>query len=156
MAVSDPLGLNARFLSRAAELEADGDNEIRVLMTLWAQVALTLHPVLALMKHFAFREEGEWRLLQSLKFAKREKASDIHVRAISGNLAPFVRLPWMPLDQPSPVQKAAPPSRNASLKRVYCGPTTHPILKHKAVEQLLAGAGWTETEVIDSEVPLRQ
>src|ERR1019366_3776800 len=73
---------------RAAELEADGDNEIRILMTLWAQVAFTLHPVFALMKNSAFREEGEWRLLHSLRFLKRKKVTDIGVRAINGTLAP--------------------------------------------------------------------
>ncbi len=143
---------------RAAELEADGDNEIRVLLTLFAQVALTLNPDRALMKNPAFREEGEWRLLQSLKFPRRENVTDIRVRAINGSLAPFVRLPWMPLElgRPSLVQREAPPSKSGSLKRVYCGPTAHPVLKHKAAEQLPAGAGWKETEVMDSVVPLRQ
>jgi hypothetical protein len=95
------------------------------------------------MKNPAFGEEGEWRLLRSFTFPKQENVTDIRVRAINGGLAPFVRLPWMPLEGAPPAEGEAS-SRNRGLKRVYCGPAEHPVLKHRAAKQLLAGEGWKD------------
>src|ERR1019366_2112240 len=47
-------------------LEPTYDEEFRRLALLWNQIAESFHPTLALMKHIAFEEEKEWRLVRTL------------------------------------------------------------------------------------------
>jgi hypothetical protein len=116
---------------------------------IWAQAAGSFHPALALMKNAAFQEEREWRIVRTLwKQPVPNWPWPVRLRIIRNQLAPYVPLSW--------VLPNTPTSREVrGIEEVYCGPSTNPDLKIKAVEDLLRAHNCWNVKVLQSKVPLR-
>ncbi len=72
----------------AEELEPKVDSDYQQLALIWNQVAASFHPTLALMKHSAFQDEREWRLVRTLWKPPVSTISwPVEVRSIGGRLA---------------------------------------------------------------------
>jgi hypothetical protein len=116
---------------------------------LLSRIAASFRPTLALMKHDAFKEEKEWRLVRTLSKSRDPAAVwPVKVRTIRGKLAPYVPISW-PLRTPGLMRD------RLSIKEVCCGPSANPELEEKAVRNLLDGKDCSGAQVIRSQVPLR-
>ena len=131
------------------QFDPDKDEDYRQLNRLWARVAASFHPALALMKHVAFEEEREWRLVRTLwKKPLQTPKSPLRLRIIRGQLTPFVPVSWVMPNTPASGQVPG-------VKEVLCGPSMNPDLKEKAVRDLRAAYGYWNIEILQSKVPLR-
>jgi hypothetical protein len=145
--VQDRLAIVQEILAPfVAELTPANDNDLWAILSLFAQLSLTFHSILPLMKHEAFEGEAEWRLLRSVKFAGKSK--DIRVRAVGTELRPYIVNQWL---HPN----GRPENHYEGLAKIHCGPASEPDLKKKACSILLANHGFSSTEVTSSSVPLR-
>jgi hypothetical protein len=100
---------------------------------LLSRIGASFRPTLALMKHDAFKEEKEWRLVRTLSKSRDPTAiSPVRVRTIRGKLAPYVRISW-------PLRTAGLMRDRLSIKELCCGPSANPELDEKAVRDLLDG-----------------
>ncbi len=131
------------------ELKVKSDEDLQDVNRLWAEVAASMRPTLALMKHAAFSEEREWRLVRTLwKTAVPAENKPIRLRIIGEHLTPYIPLSWVPSNTPST-------SEAQGIKEVRCGPAVNPELKEKAVRDLLISRNCWNTTVLQSKVPLR-
>src|SRR5262245_39574915 len=94
-----------------------------------------LLPSLATIKHGAFREEREWRLIISASLGDAAVA----FRTAQLGLVPYVELPI--------------PER--AIVNVVVGPGHHPVLRRHGVERLLDENDLEEVDVRDSSAPFR-
>jgi len=93
-----------------------------------------------LLKHKAFQEEAEWRLVS--RPLPRSNSMFCH-RPGRSHIIPFAKLPLSEDGQP------------VRIRRVIVGPTPHPELAHDAVHSLLGAAGVTGCAIEKSKVPFR-
>jgi len=135
----------------ANKLEPQFDEEVRVLEPLLQQMTASFRPTMALMKHAAFKEENEWRLVRTL-WKKRVPTTDwpVKVRPIRGKLMPYVPISWV-----LPNTTASREVRG--INGVCCGPSVAPALQEKAVWDFLTGHNClnARNQVVRSRVPLR-
>ena len=96
---------------------------------------------LARVKHGAFEEEDEWRLILD-----RRNVRETYFRAGRIGLVPYVKLHF-PI-----ITKSAGPS----IKQIVIGPGGERELREEALERLLAKVGSTETVISLSDAPYRQ
>jgi hypothetical protein len=135
----------------ANELEPPSDEEVRGLEPLLQRITASFRATMALMKHAAFKEEQEWRLVRTL-WQKRVPTSywPVKVRPIRGKLIPYVPISWA-------VPNTSASEEVCGISGVYCGPSVVPELQEKVVRDFLAGHKcWTaRNHVVRSGVPLR-
>lgn len=94
---------------------------------------------LAQVKHKAFKEESEWRLI-----VDEGRGKDSQFRAGRIGLIPYRKLYF-------PITKSGQPS----VSRIVVGPGGDRALRIESLRQLVEHIGSTGTEVIPSEVPFR-
>jgi hypothetical protein len=141
--------LNGILEPIADDLAPRSDAEFLRLVLLWNQIAASFHPTLALMKHAAFEEEKEWRLVRTLwKPIVPNERWPVQFRRIRGKLAPYVALKWS-------LPEASPLNEPRGLREVWCGPSASPDLTDKVVRDLLIAEGFWNVPVFQSKVPLR-
>jgi hypothetical protein len=124
-------------------IEKTWDEDNRIVLSFWKQVLTDFQPSLVLMKHDAFSEEREWRLIRTKLVS--EPKNDIKVRVISGRLTPYVPVRWS-------LQKNG---ESKGLEAVICGPSDEAKLKVEATRIFLSSKGWATASITDSAVPLR-
>jgi len=133
--------LEPKYASFAADL--------RQLVPIWNQVAASIHPTLALMKHAAFEGEQEWRLVRTLwKPPVPTVPWPVEVRPIGGRLAPYLPVRWV-------LPNTSKSLEVRGIKEVCCGPSADPGLKEKAARDLLIRLNSWNSRVTLSKVPLR-
>jgi hypothetical protein len=132
------------IVSRHAKLiEKTWGEDTVTALSFWKHVLTDFQPSLVLMKHEAFSEEREWRLVKRTLIG--EPNNGVKVRPISGRLTPYVPVRWS-------VQENG---KSRGLRAVICGPSDEPKLRVEATRIFLASKGWASC-VTDSAVPLRQ
>jgi Protein of unknown function (DUF2971) len=129
--------------SHAGLIEKTWDEDSRIVLSFWKQVLTDFQPSLVLMKHDAFSEEREWRLIRKTLVSGRKNG--IKVRVISGRLTPYVPVRW----------SLKTNGESTGLETVICGPSDEAKLKAEATRIFLDSKGWASTSVTDSAVPLR-
>jgi hypothetical protein len=90
-------------------------------------------PALATVKHDAFREEKEWRLLVVTDAVRTQ------FRTSKLGLVPYVTLTL----------------GEGAIKEIVVGPGSHPDLRARGVERLLESVGLQTVKVRPSEAPFR-
>lgn len=100
--------------------------------------AWNLLPLLSSMKHAAFREESEWRMIKTVETAP-EPGSEIRFRP-----SPLGVVPYVPL-----------PIARPALRDVRIGPGANADVRAKGVVDLLRAHGFCNVEVLLSEAPFR-
>jgi hypothetical protein len=131
------------------ELEFKDEDGYRRLIRLWVQINASLHPTLALMKHYTFESEEEWRLVRTL-WRKPVPTVEwsVQVRMIGGKLAPYIPISWVLPNSPESGEVRG-------VSEVHCGPSADPELKEKVVRDLLIAQNCLGARVVRSAVPLR-
>jgi hypothetical protein len=131
------------------QLVPESDEDFRRVNQLWAQAAASFHPALALMKHAAFEEEREWRLVRTLwKKPVPTAKRPLRLRIVRDQLTPYVPVSWALPNKP-------PRAEVRGIRDVCCGPSVNPDLKEKAVRDLQAAHDCWSFGVFQSKVPLR-
>jgi hypothetical protein len=124
-------------------IEKTWDEDSKIVLSFWKQILTDFQHSLVLMKHDAFSEEREWRLIRRKLVS--EPNNGIKVRLISGRLTPYVPVRW----------SAQTNGESKGLEAVICGPSDEANLKGEATRIFLDSKGWTTASVTDSAVPLR-
>lgn len=118
---------------------------------LGATLAISLENLFVRLKHPAFREEHEWRVLirESVSPAV-QSFSHVLFRGADFSVKPYIELSLPPEDPTSPEKPPMLP-----LRRVTVGPTLRPEETVRAVRWLLRKHGYDSVEVAPSEAPYR-
>ena len=143
--------LNEILAPIASELEPPSHEELRGIEPLLQRITASFCRTMALMKHAAFEEEKEWRLVRTL-WKKHVPTADwpVKIRPIRGKLAPYVPISWV-------LPNASTSQEVRGIAGVRCGPSIDPEIQQKAVRDFLTGANCWEArrQVFRSGVPLR-
>jgi len=129
-----------KWVSRVKGVEGESGSRVSdtSALILW-KVYFTF--IAAAIKHPAFSEEREWRLLGVCR--DRDK---MHFRAGSSSLIRYIKLTWGGNTQAHKVQP---------IRSVTIGPCPDPDLTKKSVRQLLDASGTEGAQVKVSEIPFR-
>jgi hypothetical protein len=137
------------FEPNADALEPRLEEDYRQLQRIHKQIAASLHPTLALMKHESFAEEREWRLVRTLwKPVVPTQEWPVKVRVMRDGLVPYLPIPW-------PLPSTSELDGKRGIKAVVCGPSANSALKEKAVRDLMTANKCWKVSVSRSQVPLR-
>jgi 5'(3')-deoxyribonucleotidase len=97
-------------------------------------------------KHEAFEEESEWRLVYIPFLTEEDERVPIELKTRSGTVLPYVSVK---------VKDAKGNADTLPIKEIRVGPTQDPLIAVYGVRQLLRSKKRTNVEVTKSETPLR-
>lgn len=114
-----------------------------IIMTVSPSIMFNVYStyLAAAMKHHAFAEEKEWRLLGVCRNPKR-----VHFRPGKSFLTPYIELQW---------GKGTNASEAQPIRSITVGPCPDPKLASKSVSRLLKSSSLENVQVKSSQIPFR-
>jgi hypothetical protein len=142
--VQNTIDRACKLLDQVTHGKSIGQLDSEILSAFAVFLSDHLREFLFTFKHYAFSEEGEWRVI--FPFVRDDHIDHLKFRDGSGMPVPYLELD---LGARTPELPILP------LVEVVHGPTLHPQLTKKSLYLMLQQHGYDHVEVVGSEAPLR-